>query len=579
MTRVGIVVLLLFALTGPSHAQIPFHARVDSIQHFFKSDAVGEDYFAAMTRILDSDLRETGIDMLWKLVLYKSTDVIERYRMTSVYLFTDTHLPDSVTSRMRYIWASVPVNPLYDEHDRVLYYTSLYLLTERLGENQSWFNGKSSAENHDDAESFLHAWMESVTEQGQQEFDSPTYGSLFITSTLLLHRFSRQPDMRKRAEIMTTWLLADYAHEYLGGYFGGAHAREDMYSAMQPIASDMSALAWLYFGDGPQMYSREQLLATFCDYRIPEEVVELAVNKLKPFEAIEMKRSADRIRNDSTRNRIIAKYTYVDPIYVVGSIRGDVTQFREQHTWDATWPSEKNESTVFTMQPYAEPEGLMDFLPHAPDRLKRLVSQMDPYFATITKTVGGSPYENIFQFRNTVIALYDIPDIMRFPSMIGFFPNDVATFEIDSLRSRWITINAGDVYIAYYPFQPFRIFPEDLGRRLYSGGGRNGAVIQIVGRNSIASFKEFQKRVKNTKVDLSALKTSGRVRYTTMFRDKLECSFQGPLLVNGKEQRFDQEMLFQSPLLHCVRGSGVLRIASRNGTLVLDMRKPGIFQE
>jgi hypothetical protein len=575
------IILVFLALAGCSNllAQLPYRDRADSIQAFFRTGAAGDNYFSALARIMSAGQRDEGIAMLRKLVMTKSTEVLERYRLSAVYLFASDFLPDSVASRMRYIWATVPVNLLYDEHDRVLYYSTLYLMTEKLGPAQSWFNGRSSADNHADAADFLRTWMADVTREGQQEFDSPTYGPLFIASMLLLHRFTADAEMRLRAETMTTWLLADYAHEYLGGWYGGAHAREELYSAMHPIESQFSALAWLYFGDGPQVYALEQLLASFCDYRPPEAVVELAVRKLKPFEAFEMKRSVDRLRNDSTRARLVPKYTYIDPTYMIGSIPGGVTQYREQHTWDATWPSLTEQSTIFTMQPYAEQDGLSDFFPHSPITCYRLVTMMDPYYATITKTVGGSPYERIFQHRNTVIALYDIPDIKRFPLCVGFMPKDVKSFDNDSLRTRWITMDAGDVYAAYYPFKPFVIYPEDIGQRLYSRDRRNGAIVQIVNRSEAGNYKDFVAKIRASKIDLRDFDDKRTVRYTTIKGDALSCTFDGSLSVNGKEQTFDTSKLFQSPWLDCTRGTGVLRIKTRKGTIVVDMNKPGVYPE
>ena len=41
------------------------------------------------------------------------------------------------------------------------------------------------------------------------------------------------------------------------------------------------------------------------------------------------------------------------------------------------------------------------------------------------KLVGGSPYEQIFQDQDTVIALYDIPPGARFPHINGFFSKDL----------------------------------------------------------------------------------------------------------------------------------------------------------
>jgi hypothetical protein len=568
-----VVLAAAFVNPAPLRAQTPppFAARVDTIRAFFAGGTAGTDYATALALYHREDTRDSACRMLSDLMAVRSTDVIERFRNAAVFQHTKATLPDSLRREFAALWRYAPPNAQLSEHERVAHFAAQLLMAESLGDEQPWYNGRSTRENRADALAGLEEWMRGVCMEGQQEFDSPSYGPVFFCAMLLLRDFAADGRLRAQAGVMAAWLLADHAHEYIGGLFGGAHGREEMVSAMQPISSEMSAIAWLYFGDGPQMYSREQYLASLSSWRPPEAVVELATMKTAPFTAVEWKRSEDRIRGDSVRSRSFPKLTYVDPLYVIGSIPGGLVQSLEQHSWDATWTSDSLQSTLFTMQPYAEFDGMRGFFPHAAERIQRIISFIDPYFGTITKTVGGSPYEHLFQHRNTVVALYDFPPIRRFPLITAFLPRMVPAFEVDSARSGWITIDAGDVYIGYHPLKRFDIFREQYGQRLYSRGSPNGAVVTIVGRNAVPSYREFRRRIRATAVDTAAFAATGTLRYTTIGGDALECRPGAPLRVNGAERRFDAGLLFDSPWISCARGTGVMRIAYSKGTLALDV--------
>ena len=66
--------------------------------------------------------------------------------------------------------------------------------------------------------------------------------------------------------------------------------------------------------------------------------------------------------------------------------------------------------------------GLPDFITEAVVRSKKTYDSPD-------KFLGGSPYEQIIQDRDTLIALYNIPPGVRFPHINGFFPDGLKHFE------------------------------------------------------------------------------------------------------------------------------------------------------
>ncbi|MDH7516185.1 MAG: hypothetical protein QHI48_09965 [Bacteroidota bacterium] len=572
--RFPLIACMLLAVS--CHAQSPMEDRVDSVRNFFAGPKTSADVYGALERTFRDSLRGQGCRILHEMFQSEPSDIVARFRLALAYLFARDRLPDSTQAAYRRLWASVPLLPMQSEHQRVAAAAAHLLAAEGLGPAAAWYNGLTTEENRRSAASELDEWIRTTAAFGQQDFDSPTYGPLFFTAMLAIDRFSSDRSLGDRARVMATWLLADYFHEYIGGQFGGAHGRENMYSAMQPLSSDLSTLAWLYFGDGVQSYSREQYIATLFDYRPPKAVMHLALGKKQPFTAVEVKRSADRIRRDTVRTRSVVKSTYIAPPYMVGHVDGGLLQPREQHTWDVTWWCDTGSTTLFTMHPYSEAAPLTEFHPHDAATAYRIVASEDPYYGTTTKTVGGSPFEYIFQHKNTVIALYDIPDIKRFPFICGFLPLHVDAFDIDSLRTGWITIKAGDVYLAYYPLRPGRLTNEQFGRRIFSRYRRNGAVVQVASRAETGSYASFRTRILRTVPDTSAFFTKGLVAYRTIFGDRLEARIGKSLRVNGIAQKRSLDMLFDSPWLSSRRGSGVLTITTPGERLVIDIPRAEI---
>jgi hypothetical protein len=570
---------LLLLSCGSALAQPTRSERQDSIKAFWTFSETPDNHAAAVARILSSDdsTVQYGMDMLRRLSGMATPDIIERYRLTTAYVLLRDRLAEDVKQDIELVWAELPVRPFEAEHERVCYYAALYLTTIHFGNDAVWFNGRSREENHRESRSFLLHWMKQVTEAGQEEFDSPTYGAAVFTAMLLLRDHTTDDTMKKRTELMAQWLLADFTHEYLAGAYAGAHAREHMLSAIRPITSDMSSIAWLYFGDGPRLYSRDQYFASLSSFEAIPEIVDLATRRQEAYEAWEQKPRIKVLReNGLTGSGPIWKYTYMDPLYAIGSINGGLVQHREQHTWDVTWIPDNPEkpATLFLMQPYSDANSFTPFLPHSEELALRTTSVLDAYHGTVTKIVGGSPFEDVFQHRNTLIALYDIGKVSRFPVLTGFLPPEVKAMDVDSAKSGWITINTGDVYIALYPFKRYRIAEGRYGKHFISYDKRNGAIVQVAGRNVVGSYEQFVKRIKAGKVDLRHLESEMRVRYVTIFGDTLSMTYHGSRTVNGKPlMPPSEDLLFSSPRLLSEKGSGVLAVRGKDSEAVIDMRK------
>ncbi len=567
-----VFLICLGALSLPTFAQMPYAVRRDSVVAFFRGADIGFDAYSAIAKLRAPESREKGLAVAVSALNTAPRTILDRFRLTALLLHAGSFLPDSVRAKVQRMWEDFPPPPAESEHDRVCLATMHFLLAKNAGASWSWYTGRPSSIVRDEARQELVEWMDQVTLRGQEEFDSPTYAPLFITSLLLLRDFGGDPALKAKCEIVLNWILVDAALDAHGGQYAGAHAREAHQSAVEPKGSEMSALIWLYFGTGWQIYAREQFLCALSDFTPHPSVVEVARFRARPYTAIETKPVTARLRGRPGPARV-AKTLFMHPLYAVGSIRGGLISPLEQHTWDVSFATSSTQSSLFTLQPYAGQEFMTDFWPGSPTFVHDYIGGLDPYFGAPNKTVGGSPYEDVMQHRNTIIAGYHVPEGTLFPHVTGILPHDTEAVEIDSLRTGWIMMNFGDVYVGIFPLANYTLKDNPEGRRLVFPAGWSGCIVTVAGRNDVGPFSDFKKKLLRTTGRIEKFASTGTVSYTTMDGDRLDYTFQGTHRVNGKSITPNPSILFSSPMVNAKVGSGIMTITTRNGNTVIDAKR------
>ncbi len=373
------------------------------------------------------------------------------------YLGRDV-LPESTRRRMRDLWRTYRPYRGDTENHWAMYYTSLYLITQLYPDDpaETWFNGRSSQENHEEARDYLLAWIDLTTTKGQGEFDSPGYIAFYLVAMSNLYAFADDPAMRLRAHMMLDYLLADFAAESLDGLYVGAFSRVYPDPLVDRWNNNSTSFAWLLFGNTPFMPRGESAALAMSGYEPPAVLAAIATDRSEPYVHRELKRTRHRIRYSDVKNARVYKTTYMRPEYAVGSIQGGLLQPIQQHTWEVFWRPEHpkdSHTMVFAMHPYSSSYELAMYFPEEPENLTEAVSKSKGTYDLPDKWTGGSPYEQVVQDEDALIALYDIEPGTRFPFISGFFPKALAAREEDA--SGWIFARGGDALIAYYPLAPY----------------------------------------------------------------------------------------------------------------------------
>ncbi|RMF61559.1 MAG: hypothetical protein D6746_05465 [Bacteroidetes bacterium] len=185
------------------------------------------------------------------------------------------------------------------------------------------------------------------------------------------------------------------------------------------------------------------------------------------------------------------------------------------------------------------------------------------------KLTGGSPYEQVFQHEDALIALYDIPPDTRFPHVNAFFSDELRDLKED--RSGWIFARGGEALIAYYPLAPYRweeqpdAWDENRKhRRLVSPHLKNGAVVQVAPASAYASMEAFRAAVRALPLEVSTHPVPS-VRFTTLGGATMELTYGETPRLNGTPVDYAAWPLYEGPFLQAAPESR--RLEMRYGAL------------
>ncbi len=526
-----------------------------------------EDLTACSRRVVEL-LREPSGDMFWM------------FQAASVALIGQNKLSAEADAAMRHAWATYMPMRGDTENHWAMYYSTLYLMSE-LYANESgahWYSGKTSAENLAEARGYLLHWMDLTMTIGQGEYNCTHYIGEYCIPMMMLATWAKDPAMRKRGQMMLDYILADFAENTLDGIYIGAHARTTDQQVIEKWNGLSSFFAWLFFGNTPSPDGYGgwgpffAVNAALSDYRLPDVIYDIATDRSSPYLQRDLKRTRNRWRNSDLRNAPVYKTTYVTKDFALGSDQGGLLQPIQQHSWDVTWavPNPRGvHNTLFSMHPMASAFELQMYFTEAPDWMPTQVTfEGKPTYMSEDKLLGGSAYEQIFQERDALIALYNIAPGTRWEHINGFFSKDLSRFEPD--KSGWIFVQGGNAYIAYFPLAPYEMKPfPPGGQRLVSPHRKNGTIVQVASASEFASWDAFKDAIRQLPLQTTC-EPLPHVEFTTLRGAKVVCTYGAAPSVNGTPVDYTRWKLFEGPFLNAEKGSRVLTITHGRDKLVLD---------
>ncbi|MFQ5771279.1 MAG: hypothetical protein ACE5HX_12125, partial [bacterium] len=549
---------LLDAFTSRKDTLINFYAN-----HYPASDFTHGQYIDIAAKLYRNKDLEWVLARLDTLMQNPRGDMFWMYPFITVTYIGRHNLPEVYKKKMCEMWRTYMPFRGDTENHWAMYYTAMYLITQMYPNEpgERWFNGKSSKENFDEARDYLLHWMDLTTTIGQGEYDSPDYFGVFIVPMAQLFAWAEDPAMKQRSLMMLEYIIADFAVENLNGLYVGAHSRTYPRQVKEQWFVSSSSFAWLLFGNTPFLARPEAAILAMSGY-IPATIIyHIGTDRSNPYIHKELKRTRHRIRFSTVKNAPVYKYTYMRKEYAIGSSQGGLLQPIQQHTWDLTWAVNDPRgvhNTLFTIHPYSSPYELGMYFPEHLGIITELVVRSKTTYDSPDKWTGASPFEQVFQHKDALIALYDIPKGTRFSHISGFFSKDLSVREEDD--SGWIFARGGDALIAYYPLAPYQWQKEPDGSwRLFSRALKNGAVIQAAPVSDYPFWPAFKNRIRSLPI-ICQFQDKPKVLFTTLTGDKLEFTFNDQPKINGNPVNYADWKLFDGPFLYAEKGSRKLEM-------------------
>lgn len=195
------------------------------------------------------------------------------------------------------------------------------------------------------------------------------------------------------------------------------------------------------------------------------------------------------------------------------------------------------------------------FFPEEPELMLENIGTTKAGYRSPDKWIGGSPFEQVWQHRGTLIARYDIPPQSPYPNVDLFFPKSLDTLVRDS--SGWIICRMEGGMVGIWPFDATGVWSEQTANLRYRSG--KGYVVETASTQEL-SFPDFIQQLRQRKPTPSS--------YTTIHGDHLTLRQQGgegpQLLVNGvAEAPIREGLRMEGPFLECTSNGVVTLRAGR----------------
>jgi hypothetical protein len=527
-------------------------------------------------------------------------DMFWMYSCAGLYHATQDVLRPEYKQRVRWCWKHFTPYRGDTENHFLMYYGSLLLMSQAWPDlvDSEWFMGKSSHEIYAESKGYLDHWIDETVRYGTTEWDSPRYGYYYITCLAILAEYTQDARLKHRFGMMLEYTLADYAAEYLNGNYCGAHSRVSNQCAIDPKSTEMTSYGEYFFQDSVVHLQPDLAFAALSHFECPKIIRQIATDRSEPYVHTEQKRGRQMIRYldkwsasdstyDSEFHAPVYKYDYMTKDYCLGSMQGGIVQPIQQQSWSLVFNSDKPHNIITGLHPYVSAEELGMFFPEYPSFQLERISNVKQGYTSENKWVGGSPYERIYQDKNVLVALYDLPDSAKYPEYDLFIPDEMIdigslreqrmenpNFDQDSLGWGWIDAATKKAEMPHYLYhdvwiyflKPFRWTREREGWRLRSKTSQGGYVVWIdppdwfvMGEPECDSIT-----IKNGKIELQCRLARGEKEILTK---------EDRTLINLNRRRLISDWLFKSKFLESKRGSAVLTMRYKGEKRVLDFRK------
>ena len=173
--------------------------------------------------------------------------------------------------------------------------------------------------------------------------------------------------------------------------------------------------------------------AAMTNFECPKIIRDIANDRNTDYEQFSYKRGRQKHRDldkwssidssyDSEYHAPVYKYDYMTKDYCLGSMQGGIVQPIQQQSWSLVFNSDTHHNIITGLNPYVSEDELGMFFPEYPSFQLERIGAVKKGYTNENKWEGGSPYEHIYQNKNVLVALYDLPDSEKYHHVDIYIP-------------------------------------------------------------------------------------------------------------------------------------------------------------
>ncbi|MFP4441527.1 MAG: hypothetical protein ACLFST_00250 [Spirochaetia bacterium] len=496
-------------------------------------------------------------------------------------------LPDFAGEIIRDYMETAQLERGNTENHWLMYYTGNLLAAEAWPGMKTMWNGLTPEDMHSQAKRWILGMMDRSVMVGHHEYDSTSYMPEHMVPTMGLHQFSRDPEVREKAEKMLLLFFTDMSLEYFKGAFAGSHAREGYRQNTWTKAGPVRGIHFLYYLEDYDSAEHKTGFVTplaVMDYRPPVAVIEAAHNREEAHVVKKTKAPRNIYRHPVQPAGPVYKYTYMSKSFALGTAQLNLPEPGgpiDLVSWDLTWEGPKHHAKIVCNHPYISPKRFSAFLSDLPQLAGRNIGTGKPYLQYPDRLFGASPYEAMMQHKGTAIITYRIPETDENPFINMYLPKSLEW----EYENGWFTAQAGTFYVSFYIHGAFRWeeIIESVSSNIMVRGGdlidgwllrihdpQGALIIDAAEAADFSGFREFADARSRRSPDFTRWKKQAVVETETVAGDKLRFEHGGNHWVNSEIVRYQDWPLYGSPWVNAGLGSGILSYTLPGYTQKLD---------
>ena len=435
----------------------------------------------------------------------------------------------------------------WSENHQILFHTCEILAGQLLPDELFTNAGLTGSEHRAKGEERALSWLRKRAAGGFREWDSNTYFEEDVLALSHLVDLAENDDVRELAAVVLDKMFFGLAVNSFKGVFGSSHGRTYAPFIKDAFREPTSGITRLLWGKGIFNRSIRGTVSLACavNYQLPPVIEAIAIDPADEIwsrerHAGQLEAWCDREEGEWEVNKV----TYKTPDYMLCSAQ----DFRpgesgyQQHIWQATFSPE---AVVFVTHPPC----LSEDGSHRPNFWH-----------------GNVVLPRAAQWKDLLVAVHRLPEDDWLGFTHAYFP--IYAFDEHEIRDGWACARVGDGYLAMTASAGLTLTETGRSafRELRSYGQNNIWVVQMGRAETDGSFAEFVEKV--TALDVTFEEDS--VHLTSLRGESVDFGWEGPLLVNEKEEPISGFLHFDNPYSSTELGSEKMSIQFMDLLMQLD---------